>query len=220
MAILVFAAHPDDEILGAGGTIAKYASEGKEVVTIIFSFGEGSDPTAWTLGVPISDPVYLTSTRAKESVKASKMIGTKEVIFLGLRDQKFAEDIKRKDKIIKEILERYQPSQIFTHCPDDPHPAHRLVANLIKDCIKEANLKSRPKMYTFTIFSPLRFINRNALRKYVDISDTFTIKKKALRYFKTQKQYLDNYYIPLIQLQNWIDGFKSRCKYAEVFYKW
>ena len=220
MAILVFAAHPDDEVLGCGGTIAKYAKEGKEVTTVVFSFGEGSDPTAWTLGVPISDPVYLTSTRAKESLKASKILGTKEVIFLGLRDRKFAEDIHKKDKIITEILERYQPERVFTHCPDDPHPAHRLVANLVKDCIDKAKLKQKPKIYTFTIFSPLRFANRNNPRRYIDISETFATKKKALKYFKTQKQYLDNYYTPLIQFQNWIDGFKSRCKYAEVFYKW
>ncbi|MFA4887817.1 MAG: PIG-L family deacetylase, partial [Candidatus Nanoarchaeia archaeon] len=37
--ILVFAAHPDDEIIGVGGTIAKYAQEGKDVIVTIFSDG-------------------------------------------------------------------------------------------------------------------------------------------------------------------------------------
>ena len=44
MTILVFAAHPDDEVLGCGGTIAKCSREGRKVVTVIFSHGEGSDP--------------------------------------------------------------------------------------------------------------------------------------------------------------------------------
>ena len=46
MVIMVFAAHPDDEVIGAGGTIAKYAREGRQVVSVIFSYGEGSDPAS------------------------------------------------------------------------------------------------------------------------------------------------------------------------------
>lgn len=41
---MVFCAHPDDEVLGAGGTIAKYAREGKKVIAVIFSYGESSHP--------------------------------------------------------------------------------------------------------------------------------------------------------------------------------
>jgi len=42
--ILFLCAHNDDQIVGAGGTIAKYAKEGRKIVTIIFSFGETSMP--------------------------------------------------------------------------------------------------------------------------------------------------------------------------------
>ena len=39
-AVLFLCAHNDDQLIGAGGTIAKYAKEGKKIVTIVFSFGE------------------------------------------------------------------------------------------------------------------------------------------------------------------------------------
>ena len=42
--MLVVCAHPDDNILGAGGTIAKYSSEGKKVITVIASYGESGNP--------------------------------------------------------------------------------------------------------------------------------------------------------------------------------
>jgi LmbE family N-acetylglucosaminyl deacetylase len=42
--VLVIVAHNDDHIIGAGGTLAKYAQEGKKVRTIIMSYGESSHP--------------------------------------------------------------------------------------------------------------------------------------------------------------------------------
>ena len=48
--VLVICAHPDDEIIGAGGTIATYAREGKDVITIIFSNGAGRDRGAVVVG--------------------------------------------------------------------------------------------------------------------------------------------------------------------------
>jgi len=42
--ILVFSAHSDDFVIGAGGTIAKYTEEGKKVIAVVFSYGERSHP--------------------------------------------------------------------------------------------------------------------------------------------------------------------------------
>ena len=62
MTTLVFAAHPDDEVLGAGGTIAKLSREGEDIISVIFSYGEGSDP--------LKEPESLIQERVKESKRS------------------------------------------------------------------------------------------------------------------------------------------------------
>lgn len=212
MTILVFATHPDDEVIGCGGTIAKFVKEKRKVVIVIFSHGEGSDP--------LMDPVIVTRRRIKESKRAANILGVKDIIFLGLSDLKFKYDIKEPLTIkkVKDILIKYKPEVILTHTIDDPHPSHRAVSNLIKTLTKELKLKTN--MYTFTISAPFKFVQRKNPRLYIDISDTFKIKEKALRIFKSQKKWISIYFIPLIRLKNWFAGFKAGCKYAEMFYKW
>ena len=65
--IVVLCAHPDDEIIGVGGTIARYSKEGKKIHILVFSYGEKSHP--W-----MQEGVQR-HTREKESRKASSMVG-------------------------------------------------------------------------------------------------------------------------------------------------
>jgi len=212
MTLLVFAAHPDDEIIGCGGTIAKYVQKGRKVVIVIFSHGEGSDP--------LKDPKIVTERRIKESLRASAVLGVKTVLFLGLSDLKFVSQLSKQATVkqVEAILRKYEPKVIFTHTMDDPHPAHRAVTNLIKKLSEK--IKPKPQVYTFAISSPFRLFQRELPRLYVDVSQTFKLKEKALKMFKSQKTWLSMYYRPLLLLKSWMAGFKSGCKYAEVFYKW
>lgn len=212
MTILVFAAHPDDEVIGAGGTIAKLASQGEQVVSVIFSYGEGSDPT--------KEPEGLIQERVKESKKAGNILGTKEVIFLGLSDIKFTSDIAQPStkKKVADILQRYKPDKIYTHNQDDLHPAHRETGKLVKQVLGE--LKLRADVQAFTISVPIKFVRRDSPRVYVDITKTFPLKLKALQAFRTQKHLLSFYFIPMVRLRAWLDGFKTRTRHAEQFSKW
>ena len=212
MVIMVFAAHPDDEVIGAGGTIAKYAREGRQVVSVIFSYGEGSDPA--------SEPENIIQKRVNESKKSAKILGIKETIFLGLSDMKFSKDVAQPStkKKLSDILQRYKPKMIFTHSADDLHPAHKGVGRVVKEVLDE--LKLNPKIYAFTVSVPIKFKKRDMPRIYIDVSETFQLKINALKAFKSQKELLSFYFIPLQYFRAWFDGFKARCKYAEVFYKW
>jgi len=87
--ILVICAHSDDQIFGPGGTIAKYAKEGKKIHTIIFSYGEGSHP--WF------KKEYTISARVKEALAVDKFIGGDGVVFLGLEEGKFREQYTAKN---------------------------------------------------------------------------------------------------------------------------
>src|SRR3989338_7642304 len=119
--ILVFSAHSDDFVLGAGGTIANYVTEGKKVRAIIFTRGEMSHP--WL------KEKFIFKVRSKETVEACKVLGC-ETSQVDLKEASFAGDYRKNPKVEKELLElieRIRPSKIFTHSPEDPHPLHKEV---------------------------------------------------------------------------------------------
>jgi len=205
--ILCIVAHSDDQVFGIGGTTAKYASEGKNVISLILLYGEKSDP--W-----IKED-YMIKTRIKESQKIDKYLGIKETIFLGIKekDYKKLDDKKTKQKI-KEIILKYKPIKIFTHSPD-MHHEHRLVHKVVLEIFD--SLKINSSLYTFTIWS-LVDVNKNLPRLYVDITSTFQKKIKAIKKFKSQL-YSIILLLPSIHLKARLNGMKNNCKYAELFHK-
>jgi N-acetylglucosamine malate deacetylase 1 len=205
MVILVLAAHPDDEVLGCGGTIAKYAKQGEDIVSVIFSDGN-----------PIKSSKDFIVKRRKESIAASKILGVSDTVFLGLPDNPFNHNIsskKIKDRVQK-IITKLKPRLIFTHSPDDPHPAHIAISKLAT----EINSETKADIYMFAIGNPFKLKQRDKPRMYIDISDTFEIKRKALQEFKSQEHIL-LYYKILSYMSSKISGLHSRHTYAEVFYK-
>lgn len=205
MSIAVVVAHPDDEVIGVGGTIAKYAKE-EEVRVIVVSDGEGS--------TFLYKPDVLRRKRRKESKKAAKIL-KHEVTFLGFSDRNFLKDFKNKREELKEKLEEIDPERIFTHSLDDPHPHHRRIAKALKDFELDAEI------YSFTVSNPFKFFNRHKPRLYVDVSKTHILKRRAIHCFRSQ-WYLNGigwYFYPLFFLKDLFNGIRIGKKYAEVFYK-
>ena len=105
--ILVVAAHPDDEVLGCGGTLYKLRKKGAKITTLFLSDGESSRKKP-----KISK---LIQDRKKQAFKAGKIIGIKKIIFGDFPDNsmdsipilKVIQFIERQIKIIK-------PDTIFT----------------------------------------------------------------------------------------------------------
>ncbi|MCK4521927.1 MAG: PIG-L family deacetylase [Nanoarchaeota archaeon] len=208
--ILICSAHPDDEILGCGGTIAKYSKEGNSVISIIFSYGESSHPHL---------KKYITTRiRVKESQKADKIVGCKETIFLGLPDGKISTKVKNKStrEKIKKLIKKYKPDKIFTHSIEDPFPDHRAIYKLIIDSANEINYKGN--LYSFDIWSIIRIKKRNAPKLIVDISPTFKLKLKALKCFKSQGISMFQL-IPAVYARAIINGINYNHKFVEVFNK-
>lgn len=114
--ILVVAAHPDDELLGVGGTLLKHIDQGDEVSVLILGDGESSKD----YGADID----------KRSVMARNVadfIGAKNLILKKLPDQQF-DSIPILDiiKQIETVVTQVQPNIIYTHCPTDLNIDHRL----------------------------------------------------------------------------------------------
>ncbi len=212
--VMIVCAHSDDQILGAGGTMAKYAKEGKDIFTVIFSYGAVTHP--W------KKEKLSTGTRVKESQKADKIIGGSGVIFFGLNDGKFIVESHEKDIINRliELIKKHKPKKIFTHNIDDPHPDHRDVRKILLDVLFEMNYIC--DLYAFQVYTPFKLKRRNVPKLVVDISDTFKLKIQALKAFKSQVNfYAFINWIPIVStfMRDFFNGLNNNHKFAEIFYK-
>jgi len=208
--IIVFCAHNDDHLIGAGGALAKYAKQGKDISVVIFSYGEGSH--FW-----LKKKVTI-EMRVNESKKADKIVGIKNTAYLGLKEGKFLEEVKKKkiENKIKSLILKNKSTKIFTHSIDDPHPDHRAVYNIITNIVDKLNYKG--ELYSFEIWNPVNLRKRGKPKLVVDTSKTFHKKIKAIKTHKSQK-------VSIISLlwniyrKDFFNGLSNNCRYAEVFYK-
>lgn len=209
--ILFICAHNDDQIIGGGGTFAKYAKEGKTVKTVIFSYGEKSHPHL--------KRNVIVETRINEAKESDRILGGKGLMFLGLNEGRFTKEIASKsikEKII-DLIKQEKPTKIFTHSVDDPHPDHQAVHKLMAVITNELKLKN---VYTFDVWNPLKFLKRNVPKLVVDITETFNKKIKAYEAHESQINLPGM--IPFrfrIHLDAFLNGFTNHCRYAEVFHK-
>ncbi|MFT4261030.1 MAG: PIG-L deacetylase family protein [Candidatus Woesearchaeota archaeon] len=218
--ILIFCAHSDDQVLGAGGTMAKYAREGLDVYTYIFSYGE--------LSHPHMNRDFIKNVRVEESENADKIIGGKGVFFLGLKDGAMAKEIKNKNVYakLKEIMLKHKPEKIFTHSVDDMLPDHRSVRRAVLrayDELKKSNNFSCD-VYSFDVWNLLNIGKRNNPVLVVDVTKNFKTKIKALHQFKSQiNVFTHAYFVNILYLgvyvRAFLYGLKYKYRFAEVFYK-
>lgn len=119
---LTIGAHPDDAEFGAGGTLARWASEGCEVSMLVVT--DGSKGT-WD---PSLDPVELVRSRAREQEDAARALGaTGEVVMLGHGDGELQATMELREQLCLWIR-RLRPDVVLSHDPWKRymlHPDHR-----------------------------------------------------------------------------------------------
>jgi N-acetylglucosamine malate deacetylase 2 len=131
MRVLVIAAHPDDETVFCGGTIAKYASEGHEVFILLTTRGEGGE----TGEPPLCARDELGMVREREAQAAGAALGAREVLFLPFCDPVVGPDDTlyhidatpaEFSAAIAELIARLRPDVVITHGSNGEygHPQH------------------------------------------------------------------------------------------------
>jgi LmbE family N-acetylglucosaminyl deacetylase len=129
--ILAIAAHPDDETMLAGGTLAMYAEQGHTVYILLTTRGEGGEA-----GEPaLTDLEHLGAYREREVREAAARLGVREVLFLPYVDPRMEVGgvASRIDASMEEFvadiaghLRQIQPDIVLTHGSDGEygHPQH------------------------------------------------------------------------------------------------
>lgn len=205
--ILLLLAHPDDETFGPAGTIARYADEGADVHLATATRGEAGmlgDP-------PITDREHLGDVRAEELHSAAKILGIRNVSFLGFRDGQLA--VTPREKIVEEAvrqIRRFRPQVLISFGPEgvSRHPDHKVMCSVALeafDVAADPNRFSRQlsdgmppwapgKLYQYEIAQeifdewgvPLAGVPREKLTTVVDTSAYVDRKIRAFHAHRTQ----------------------------------
>jgi len=105
---MVVVAHADDAEYGCAGTVARWCKEGMEVVYLVCTDGsKGSSDPEMT-------PECLSEIRQKEQLAAARVLGVKEVVFLGYDDSMLQPSLELRRDIVRQIR-KYKPDVLI--CP-------------------------------------------------------------------------------------------------------
>jgi len=187
MNVLVIAAHPDDELLGCGGTAARLAKEGHSVYMSIL--GEGI--TSRGTNREEADPGAVKELKGC-SQRVADLLGVKELSLHGLPDNRF-DSLHLLDviKIVEGLIDRWKPSAIYTHHGGDLNVDHQVVSRAVLTATRPVEGHAVRELYMFEVASSTEWAFQQfapAFRPnvFVDIEDTLALKIEGMRLYESE----------------------------------
>lgn len=186
MNVYVVAAHPDDEILGAGGTIAKHIQNGDKVKVLIVAEGKSSRLDRYEDFV-IEDAVKYR----KETKEALETLGVHDFSMLNFPDNRLDRmDMLDIIKAITKDAEDFRPERVYTHFYNDLNIDHQIVSRAVVTAFRALPDTSVKDILFFEVLSSTEhdFAMRNAFcpNYFVDISEQLNVKLDALAHYKSE----------------------------------
>ncbi len=217
MKILVVAAHPDDEVLGCGGTVAGYVRKGFEAYLLHMTEGVKGrySKDLWNSPEVRNEIMNLK----KETEKAAKIIGFRKIFNCSFDDQyldnyPFVEIVKCVERIIKSV----NPSIIFTHSIEDLNLDHVVTARAVITAARP--FTGVREIYSFEIpsstdWNPAGNFSPNV---FFDITPFMDVKIKALQAYSSEmRKFSHPRSVEGIRSLARIRGMQSSFEYAEGF---
>jgi LmbE family N-acetylglucosaminyl deacetylase len=179
--VLVLAAHPDDELLGVAGTIARHVHLGDEVVCVVCSEG--------------------ATTRYEESAvnelqscgrRAADVLGVRDIRFLGMRDQHLdAQPILTVIQAIEAVVREFAPDIVYTHHWGDVNRDHKVVNEAVMVACRPVGDEFPRSVYLFETPSSTEWswpdpASAFVPQHFVDVTTTIEKKLEAMACYHTE----------------------------------
>ncbi len=184
--VLIVAAHPDDEVLGCGGTIAKLSSSGSIINILFLSNGEDSRKAS---KLEMKKKILKRKNAAK---LASKILGSNTPNFADLADNQLDKyPLIKIIRLIEKNIKKYKPSIIYTHFKNDLNIDHQIVNRAVTTACRPQKNSSVKSLFFFEVPSSTewRIDNKNKIFNpnwFEDISKTKNKKLLALKAYKNE----------------------------------
>ena len=184
--ILVVAAHPDDEVLGCGGTIARFCESAAIHIVIL---GEGC--TSRYESRSDVDKVELERIAAATR-SAAKVLGAQSITLKSFPDNRFDElPLLNIVKQVEKALDEIRPDVVYTHHPSDLNIDHKITFQAVLTATRPLPNSSVKELYTFETPSATEwsFHQNHPVFKpnvFIDVSQSIEAKLKAMECYKTE----------------------------------
>lgn len=189
--VLIVAAHPDDEVLGCGGTIAKFRENGHDVRVVFLAEGVTSRYQPDEIAAPHVQK--KSKIRNENAFKALEILSVPPgQVFVELRPCCRLDQVPMLD-LVKQIeghISQWKPTKLFTHAPYDANIDHRLTYMAVLAAGRPKQDSQLKSIYSFEVLSSTEW---NPLQPFipnifVDINSVFDKKIKALEAYGDEMQ--------------------------------
>lgn len=179
--VLVVAAHPDDEVLGCGATIAKHCAQGDTVAIVFLADGVTSrDP---------QDHEQSALRRRQAAEHACALLGATDLTFLPYPDNQLDQvTLLTLVQEIEKLIERLSPQIVYTHHNGDVNIDHRVAHDaVIAACRPQPGFPVKRLLFfetpSSTEWRPAASMQSFSPQCFSDISDFLDIKLQALKIY-------------------------------------
>jgi N-acetylglucosamine malate deacetylase 1 len=179
--ILVVAPHPDDEVLGCGGTLLRRRAEGAEIDCLMVT--GMSEAGGWS--------AQRVNERDGEIVRAAAMIGFRRLVQLGLQPAQL--DVLPMAQLVQrigEVIRDSAPTEILVPAAADVHSDHRVVFDAVSSCTKWFRHSSVTRVMAYETLSETDFCSNPEIafhpNVFVDISDQLERKLEVLAVYASE----------------------------------
>lgn len=186
--VMVVAAHPDDEVLGCGGTIARHVASGDRVHILIAAEGI----TSRQLKRNRTKSMQNLKELAKSTVLACEILGAKGVKQMNLPDNRL-DSIDRLDliKMIEQSIETIKPHTVYVHHYGDVNIDHRRLNEAVITACRPTPGHSVQKILSYEVPSSTEWQPPGGLpifqpNWFVDISKQWSLKRRALEAYSSE----------------------------------
>lgn len=165
MNVLAVVAHPDDEVLGCGGTLCRHAVEGDSVFVAVMAQGWMS-----RLESREEDPEAEKALgRLREHAgNAAAVLGVKDMVFYDFPDNRMdGSDLLDIIKSIEGCIKRFSPQVVYTHHEGDLNIDHKIVSKAVVTATRPYPGQPVQEVYSFEVLSSTEWAFQEADRAFV-----------------------------------------------------
>lgn len=212
--VLVVSAHPDDEILGAGGALIRHRNQGDDIT--------------WLIVTNVSENDGFSKQRVESRQQEIKDVAAKlnaKVFKLDFPTMSLTTaDINRMVPRISEVFQKTQPTTVYVLNRSDAHSDHRYIFDAVMSCTKSFRYPFLREVLMYECLSETEFAPALPERVfmpncYIDISDLMDEKLELMRIYESE---LGEHPFPRsernIKALATFRGATCGVEYAEAFY--